>query len=528
MSLDEIYSPGDQPAKPTQDAKVRGKRPNPLAVIPSGLLCVMLVYQVTTQSAGWLIVMLFPVGMAFIATLAALVRPPDITLRKGMFAVRFGLFRVCCPGSEVAELRLEERCLRVTFKSLNRVEPSNHRETMAQCMKRNGFHFAQAGGTYTLQHVNELRSALGFPPQEADLAGEQIERFQAGVKAQTSVVTVSMMAACIAVFLIQIACRSAFPNLKLSDVAWGANWGPKTLTGDWWRLITYMFLHGGLFHLVLNMWVLWDVGRVIEKLIGHAATALLYVLAGVAGGMASLAWHPQVILVGASGAIFGLVGALFGLLCHARSAVPPAMLTGLLRSISAFVLFNLVFGLTMPGIDIAAHVGGLVAGVVGGLILAPAGTKTHRMRLGWLAIGGTIALFGSTHYLPPVPPDIQGEFEKLAQGEQQILQRYAELCKQAQQGRLSEQQLADQIEVDVIMPWRTLRQQVCGWKDQLSNQLIAKRLGEYMQLRQESWEEFAVSIRDRDMARRQSAEKKWAAAESVTRESTGSASNRPR
>ena len=93
---------------------------------------------------------------------------------------------------------------------------------------------------------------------------------------------------------------------------WGANFGPKTMDGQWWRLFTSMFLHFGIIHIGFNMWVLWNVGRLVERLVGNFGFALLYVVSGLLGSVASLAWNPTTISAGASGAVFGVVGALIG------------------------------------------------------------------------------------------------------------------------------------------------------------------------------------------------------------------------
>ena len=93
-------------------------------------------------------------------------------------------------------------------------------------------------------------------------------------------------------------------------VHWGANWGPLTLSGESWRLFTCMFLHIGVIHIAFNMWCLWDLGALAESLYGHWTFASVYLISGVAGSVASVAWHPGTVSAGASGAIFGIAGAL--------------------------------------------------------------------------------------------------------------------------------------------------------------------------------------------------------------------------
>jgi rhomboid protease GluP len=166
----------------------------------------------------------------------------------------------------------------------------------------------------------------------------------------------------------------------VSLVAWGANFGPLTLGGEWWRLLTCMFLHVGLIHLAVNMWVLWAAGRFVERLFGNAGFLVLYLLSGLAGSLGTLYWHPDVVSAGASGAIFGVVGALMGFLARRRHSIPPRLLKGLGNSFGTFLVLNLLLGLTVPGIDMAAHVGGLVGGFLCGLALSLPITSQARSR----------------------------------------------------------------------------------------------------------------------------------------------------
>jgi membrane associated rhomboid family serine protease/Tfp pilus assembly protein PilF len=153
-------------------------------------------------------------------------------------------------------------------------------------------------------------------------------------------------------------------------VHWGANFGPFTLSGQWWRLLTYMFLHGGLMHIAFNMWCLWDLGALAESLYGRWTFASVYVLSGIGAGLASVGWNPSVLSVGASGAIFGLAGALIASFYLGEFSLPRAALSGTLRSLLVFAGFNLFFGSVVQGIDNAAHIGGLVTGLILGAAIA--------------------------------------------------------------------------------------------------------------------------------------------------------------
>jgi len=184
------------------------------------------------------------------------------------------------------------------------------------------------------------------------------------------------------------------PNGPVADfggqelVKWGANFGPYTLSGDWWRLFTYMFLHGGVLHIAFNMWCLWDLGGLCESLYGRWTYATVYLLTGFAGGVASVGWNPGVLSVGASGAIFGLAGALIASFYLGEFSMPNIALKGTLTSLLVFAGFNLFFGSMFPGIDNACHIGGLVSGLILGALIARVAPESNApaRRAGVLAV----------------------------------------------------------------------------------------------------------------------------------------------
>ena len=153
-------------------------------------------------------------------------------------------------------------------------------------------------------------------------------------------------------------------------VHFGANFGPYTLSGQWWRLVTYMFLHGGIFHIAMNMWCLWNLGWLCESIYGRFTYAAIYLITGVAGGLASIGWNPSVLSVGASGAIFGLTGALIASFYLGEFSLSGINIKGTLSSLLFFAGFNLFLGRMVPGIDNACHVGGLVSGLILGALIA--------------------------------------------------------------------------------------------------------------------------------------------------------------
>src|SRR5215472_8722562 len=181
--------------------------------------------------------------------------------------------------------------------------------------------------------------------------------------------TIVLIALNILMFLIMVLQGvSVFEPTAESVLKWGADYGPLTLHGQWWRMVVSTFLHFGLIHLLFNMFVLFNIGLFMESLAGRVSFVVLYLVCGLGGSAASLVWHPSIVSAGASGAIFGLYGALLGFLVRHRGSIPGESLASLRKGALTFIGYNLLYGLR-PGVDMAAHVGGLVTGFVLGLSL---------------------------------------------------------------------------------------------------------------------------------------------------------------
>jgi membrane associated rhomboid family serine protease len=206
-------------------------------------------------------------------------------------------------------------------------------------------------------------------------------------------------------------------------IRWGAGYAPKTLHGEPWRLVTSTFLHYGLLHVGSNMYVLWSGGRLVEKLLGTSGFVAAYAVAGLAGGVASLLFE-RGIVAGASGAVFGVFGALGGYLIAGRRWVPRAYVVSLRRAVIEFVMLNTVIALMIPAISFWAHTGGLVGGFVVGLLVARPPTPEARRGAVVRASAVTLALGGAllaSLPLLPAPPrdprDYGSPFERRARPE---------------------------------------------------------------------------------------------------------------
>ena len=169
---------------------------------------------------------------------------------------------------------------------------------------------------------------------------------------------------------------SAFLSQSLIDmdievlVDMGALFGPMTvLDGEWWRLFTAMFLHGGMTHLLMNMFSLYLIGRGVEQYFNTASYLSVYLFSGLLGGLASLYMHPASVGVGASGAIFGIFGAMGGFFIAHRDKIE-AHTKAFMKEFAIIIGINLVIGFSIPSVDVSAHIGGLIVGFIGGYLVS--------------------------------------------------------------------------------------------------------------------------------------------------------------
>ncbi|MFP5390297.1 MAG: rhomboid family intramembrane serine protease [Gammaproteobacteria bacterium] len=185
-------------------------------------------------------------------------------------------------------------------------------------------------------------------------------------------VTYALIAINVALYLIQVVkgANGINPSPE-AMIGWGANVAGYTLVDQPWRLLTSMFLHIGLLHLAVNMYMLFAFGALVERRFGHVRFLLVYLLAGLVGSLASALWHAdpfrQVVAAGASGALMGLCGAYLADWIAAQWHNDPHDEISTRGPLVQTIVINLVIGSVTPGIDNACHVGGLIGGfLVGG------------------------------------------------------------------------------------------------------------------------------------------------------------------
>ncbi len=153
------------------------------------------------------------------------------------------------------------------------------------------------------------------------------------------------------------------------QIAWGSNFGPYTTDGEWWRLGTALFLNFGMIQLLVNLWALVTFGPLAERHYGRVRYLLIYLAAGLVGGLASLSTRPDVNAAGPSAALLGVIAALGAVALRGRRHYPHRLLRPMRRAALLFVVIVFVFGLAHKGIDNAANLAGLVTGFLLGLLL---------------------------------------------------------------------------------------------------------------------------------------------------------------
>jgi membrane associated rhomboid family serine protease len=192
------------------------------------------------------------------------------------------------------------------------------------------------------------------------------------------VVTYTLIGVTVAVFLVQL-----LQGIDAMAEQWGMWPIGVALGGEWWRLITSAFLHGSFLHIAFNMYVLFALGPTLERILGHGRYIVLYITAAFGGSVASYVFSDaNVVSVGASGAIFGLMGAL---------VVAGKRLRYDITQVLILIGINIAIGFIAPGVDWRAHLGGLVAGaaVAGLLVYAP---RRHRTSVQVLGLAGVWAV----------------------------------------------------------------------------------------------------------------------------------------
>jgi rhomboid protease GluP len=297
------------------------------------------------------------------------------------------------------------------------------------------------------------------------------------------------------------------------QLAWGASFGPATKDGEWWRLATAMFLHFGLVHLAVNMWALWDAGRLVERLYGPFRLLAVYFASGLAGNLLSLIVHgDDAVSGGASGAIFGVYGALLVFLWRERRAIHPVEFRWLFGGAAVFSALTIGFGFAIAGIDNAAHIGGLVSGTLVGAALArPLSAGSPAPGRGrWLAAAafalavlGLVAAIPAPSYRWREEVQARAEIRAFLGDDERINQRWQRILNTGRQEGASFDELAGRIEADVTSEYEKSFEQLSALNlaPAAPSAATLEILKKYTHLRGDAFHSLAEGLRTNDPER---------------------------
>jgi membrane associated rhomboid family serine protease len=195
-----------------------------------------------------------------------------------------------------------------------------------------------------------------------------VQRAQRRSATSPGLVTKAIVATNVGIYLLQLAGGSSINANSGWIFQHGALYGPLVAEGEWWRLLTAAFLHYGPIHLAMNMLALWWIGRPLEDALGPLRYLLLYLVSGLAGSAGALIASPTAVTVGASGAIFGILGAAIVLERQRTYVLGGSAIT--------LLVVNLAFTFAVPGISIGGHLGGLAGGALAILALSHFGRRS--------------------------------------------------------------------------------------------------------------------------------------------------------
>lgn len=337
-------------------------------------------------------------------------------------------------------------------------------------------------------------------PSEADIAAA---RYFTELMRRTPrvLVTPALVAVNAAVFVMMLISGVDIMSPTIEQLLeWGANYAPLISGGETWRLLASNYIHIGIIHVAFNMAVLWQAGQLVERMLGNAGFLIVYTVSGLLGSMASVMWNPDVVSAGASGAVFGVYGFLIAHLTLNRGRIPVGVVSSIRNSALAFLAFNVMFSLSVDGIDMAAHIGGLLGGAACGALLHLPGLWARRpMGDGLVALAGALALTWFVGVGMTPSADLQGALQRFGEVEQQVFERYNDAMEQVQAQALSDPEFGVVIDTEVLPPWRQARETFEATPDVSEAQRPRfELLVRYMQLREEAWTILSQAVRAGD------------------------------
>jgi membrane associated rhomboid family serine protease len=352
-----------------------------------------------------------------------------------------------------------------------------------------------------------LRSALHVMRTSVRTAAHSAssgEPFDEFLRARTGwpVVTLLLVAANVVTFVCMIFGRGALGDPQ-TLIDWGGSVAPRTANGEWWRLITSLFVHAGALHLLATIAGLVPLGVILERAVGRVAFATTYLAAGVLAGIVNL-WttSPTTVTTGASGAIFGLYGLLLASIPYAvfsppEVPIPFVLLKRIAAAAGPFLLYNLV----TDHVGTAAELAGLGVGFVGGLFVARGVTREKPpVRRAALVMTAALAIAAGAGVPLRGIVDVRPEIARVAAVEERTAGVYEAALAKFRRGRISMRELAQTIDRTIVPDLQAVHTRLKEVRGvPLEQTPLVTAAEEYLALREQSWRYRADGLRNSKM-----------------------------
>ena len=273
-------------------------------------------------------------------------------IKKKTLSLKMNALNICLDLGDYVSLEKDDKLINtVTISNIDDIKNSDNLTKAYPKIKTNSF-----------KKTDNLDKIINITNDINKKTEKENHKYEDVFKPKKIIITKVLMATCIVMYLVSLFINK---NFTYSLLLLGANNKALVMSGDFYRLITCAFLHGNIIHLVVNMYSLWIIGSEVETYLGRWKFLIIYLLSALMGSLFSLIFLGNGISIGASGAIFGLLGSLLYFGYHYRLYLSNA----LTNQIIPIIVINLILGFSLSGIDNAAHIGGLIGGYLSTMIV---------------------------------------------------------------------------------------------------------------------------------------------------------------
>ncbi len=273
-------------------------------------------------------------------------------IKKKTLSFKMNVLNICLDLNNIVKIDEEDKKIStINVSDINDLKKNKLLKKVYPKIEKNNF-------TKTDSLMNIIHATEDINNKTA----RENDKYEDIFKPKPIIVTKIIMFICFAMYIATLLVNN---NFNVALIILGANNRSLVLGGQIWRLLTSAFLHGNILHLLVNMYSLWIIGSQVETYIGKWKFLVIYLLSAIMGSLFSIVFYANSISIGASGALFGLMGALLYFGYHYRLYLSNTLTS----QIIPIIVLNLLFGFTVPGIDNACHIGGLIGGYLSTMIV---------------------------------------------------------------------------------------------------------------------------------------------------------------